>query len=128
MGLDSVELVMEIEDAFDLCIPDDDAAAMRTPRDVIDFVWAAVQQRAGGDALAHAFADLCNALREVTGREAEWSTSTELPAILPIEGGREQWDMLASRIRVLPRFERPGLVVKLGCALPVAVGLAIGVW
>ena len=38
MGLDMVEFVMAVEDAFDVAIPDEDAACLRTPRDVIDFV------------------------------------------------------------------------------------------
>lgn len=38
MGLDSVELVMAFEEEFGIRIPDAAAAAMLTPRDVIDFV------------------------------------------------------------------------------------------
>jgi len=38
MGLDSVELVMAIEEEFGIEIADADAAHMRTPRDVIDHI------------------------------------------------------------------------------------------
>ena len=38
MGLDAVELVIAWEEAFDVRFSDEDAAAMRTPRDVIDFI------------------------------------------------------------------------------------------
>jgi len=34
MGLDSVELVMEVEDAFDVQVPDERACEMRTVRDL----------------------------------------------------------------------------------------------
>ena len=38
MGLDSVEMVMEFEDEFELKIPDEDACRMRTIGDVIAFI------------------------------------------------------------------------------------------
>lgn len=38
MGLDAVELVMAYESAFEVGIPDDVAAHMRTPLDVVDFL------------------------------------------------------------------------------------------
>ncbi len=37
MGLDTVEFVMEIEEAFDISIPDDRASKMLTVRDVYEF-------------------------------------------------------------------------------------------
>jgi acyl carrier protein len=38
MGLDSVELVIEVEEAFDTPIPDEVAARMRTPGDIFDYL------------------------------------------------------------------------------------------
>ena len=38
MGLDLVELVMRIEEEFDVTIPDESAAAMTTPRHVIEYL------------------------------------------------------------------------------------------
>jgi acyl carrier protein len=35
MGLDLVELVMWVEEEFDVTIPDEAASLMRTPRDII---------------------------------------------------------------------------------------------
>ena len=48
MGLDSVELVMAFEDEFEIRIPDEVAAGMRSVRDVVDHVVAqlAAQGRA----------------------------------------------------------------------------------
>ena len=42
MGLDSTELQMATEEAFGVTFSDADAARMRTPRDVIDYVFAAL--------------------------------------------------------------------------------------
>ncbi|MCB9883904.1 MAG: hypothetical protein H6838_00345 [Planctomycetes bacterium] len=38
VGLDSVELVLAFEDEFEIRIPDEVAAGMRSIRDVVDFV------------------------------------------------------------------------------------------
>ena len=38
MGLDSVELVMAVEEEFGISIPDADAQKMLTPKEVINFV------------------------------------------------------------------------------------------
>lgn len=40
MGLDSVQLVMDLEEAFGIEIPDEDAARLETPRMVLDYVAA----------------------------------------------------------------------------------------
>jgi acyl carrier protein len=37
-SLDTVELVMALEEAFDIEIPDNDAEKMRTVQDVIDYI------------------------------------------------------------------------------------------
>ena len=37
-SLDTVELVMELEDAFDVSIPDEDAEKMQTVGDAINFI------------------------------------------------------------------------------------------
>jgi len=37
-SLDSVEIIMAIEEEFDLAIPDDDAEKFRTVRDLVEYV------------------------------------------------------------------------------------------
>ena len=45
MGLEIVEMVMEIEEAFDLSTPDQDAERIHNPREVIDYVMAHLRVR-----------------------------------------------------------------------------------
>lgn len=37
-SLDSVEIIMAVEEEFDLAIPDDDAEEFRTVRDLVEYV------------------------------------------------------------------------------------------
>ncbi|MCP5143266.1 MAG: hypothetical protein H6978_00415 [Gammaproteobacteria bacterium] len=45
MGLDSVELVLAIEEFFDIEIPDDIASEMRTPGDIYDYLIVAIEKK-----------------------------------------------------------------------------------
>jgi acyl carrier protein len=47
MGLDAVELVMAYEGEFGIEIPDADAEAMATPKDVIDYIMRFLQAAGG---------------------------------------------------------------------------------
>ena len=42
-SLDAVEIIMAIEEEYDLAIPDDDAEKFRTVRDLVDYVEKQVQ-------------------------------------------------------------------------------------
>jgi hypothetical protein len=44
MGLDGVEILVQVEDTFDIRIEDADAEQMRTPGDFIESVWSKVAQ------------------------------------------------------------------------------------
>ena len=40
MGLDSVEIVIRVEEEFDISVSDEDAAQITTPRQLIDYLMA----------------------------------------------------------------------------------------
>jgi hypothetical protein len=44
MGMDGVEIVMAVEDAFDITIADKEAEKIVTPRDLIELVMAKVRK------------------------------------------------------------------------------------
>jgi acyl carrier protein len=55
-GLDSirsVNLIVELESEFDVQISDEQAASMRTLRDVVDQVAASLTQRSGKEKVTH---------------------------------------------------------------------------
>ena len=52
MGLDLVEFVMAVEDTFDLAIPNEAAAQLRTPGDVIDYVHSQLPAASSGGCLS----------------------------------------------------------------------------
>jgi acyl carrier protein len=38
MGLDSVEIVLEVEESFGIEIPNEEAVSMRTPRQMVQYI------------------------------------------------------------------------------------------
>jgi len=66
MGLDGVEFIMAVEEAFQIAIPDADAQQMFTPGDVVTYVYARVGSEGGhGCAEQRAFYRLRHASMKV---------------------------------------------------------------
>lgn len=74
MGLDSVELVMEFEDAFEITIPDEDAEQMRTIRDVTDYVTARLAAAGRSRDRESVFAMVCTLTCEQLGTRLDQLT------------------------------------------------------
>ena len=53
-SLDIVELVMELEEEFDVQIPDTDAEKIKTVGEAIDYIEAKQKEKGGGDPAAKA--------------------------------------------------------------------------
>ncbi len=95
MGLDGVELVMAVEDAFDICINDSEAGTLLTPRRLIDFVLSKVTSTTATVCLTQrAF----NLLRKSLVRQGGWKRSAITPA-MPLGA-------------LIPRHQRRGLLAS----------------
>ena len=97
MGLDSVELVMDLEEAFGIAIPDEDAARLETPRMVLDYVAARLPAApSGGCITQQSFYALRRGLRAagITGMELRPGTPLRSLAT------RESWPVLWTRVRI----------------------------
>lgn len=107
MGLDGVELVMDIEDEFGLTIPDDEAFRLETVGDVIDYIVARLRERAGppagGCPSARTFyrlrAELAARLGVPRGAVRRGRTVGEL---VPPGPGRRGWTGLARAVGLRP--------------------------
>jgi hypothetical protein len=93
MGLDIVELVMDVEDAFGIPIPDDVAASLTTPRAVIEWIYARLPKDEGPRCLSQrAFYDIRNALVRESGlSRSQLRPETELFSVLPQSGAQRVW-------------------------------------
>lgn len=98
MGLDTVELVMELEDEFDLNIPDDVAAVLTTPGQVSDYLIAALGGRA---ALTGVCSSACSFYRLRQQLMARFGTpraavrpGTSIGELVP-GAGRRAWRAIA---------------------------------
>ena len=101
MGLDSVELVMALEEEFGTEIPDAAAERMRTPRDVIDFFAAKVYwdpHRCTSRAGFYQFRRTC--ISALGLKREQVRPDTKLIALLPPEGIRLTWQQLGEAMSV----------------------------
>lgn len=104
MGLDMVEFVMGVEEAFGIFISDADAEHLRTPGDLVDYIEARV--RAGparGCLEQRAFYRVRRAAMQVLGQPRSAVTpTTRWGALLHPRRHRRQWQLLGDVVGVRP--------------------------
>ena len=85
MGLDGVELVMAVEDAFSISIDDADAAQLLTPRLLTDYVLSKVTTTTATVCLTQRAFNLLrrSLLRHGGWKRSEIAPDTSLPGLLP---------------------------------------------
>ena len=125
MGLDTVELVMEIEEAFDISIPDDRASEMLTVGDLYEFLLEKTADstlKSSTCLTAVAFYDLRRQLRSLGLSHLEIRPKTQLDRVIPLIGRRTYWQNLSSRMDLrFPRLGRPSWLALLNCMLVAIV-------
>ena len=123
MGLDGVEFVMALEESFQICIPDEAAAAIRTPRDVVNYLLERLGQGDEGACLEQrAFYRIRSSIMRIFSTpRAAIRPGTRWDAVLPSRGRRHNWRLLAlaTRAGAWPRLPWWG-------ALPAAVATVGG--
>lgn len=109
MGLDLVELVIEVEQKFDITISDKDAGEITTVGQLFEYVVAKTADRQPTCLSSVTFYRLRRALVEVTGisRNA-LRPRCELTPLLPESDRRRYWRRVAEVTRLqLPELKRP---------------------
>jgi hypothetical protein len=128
MGLDGVDLVLGVEEAFGISISDEEAASIRTPRQLTDLVMAHLATAPSAACLSQiSFHRLRRSLiadfgisRPTVKPDSSWQH------LLPSGRRPEHWKKLSESLRlVLPPLERPGWMLWLMLIVSVAAGLWI---
>jgi acyl carrier protein len=129
MGLDTVELVLAIEEEFGVPIDDNDAAELTTPGQVTDYLFARLDRARNTCSSQARFYRLRRALVATLGvRREEIRVDTRIDSLLP-KDRRRAWDNLRRELlpNHIPRLERhPLLVAMLVLALPGLLMLSPG--
>jgi acyl carrier protein len=132
MGLDVVELVMDVEETFQIQVPDVDAAQIHTVGDLYHFILLRLPGEGRGPrrcATAVAFYRLRRALVADLGVDRRSvRPGSDLDDLLPRRSRRSTWAKLADDTHWrLPQLQRPSWLVRAMVLVLVAfqVGLAV---
>ncbi|AFD07876.1 acyl carrier protein [Solitalea canadensis] len=112
MGLDSVEILVEVENAFDISIPDREAEIVYTVGDLHDLVWKYVENKINESCLSRSlFYRLRSSFVETFKINQEhFHPNVQLNKIIPQLNRRENWKILQQDLElefpnlVLPEF------------------------
>ena len=129
MGLDPVELILEVEDAFDISITDDHAQQVRTVGDLFELIRMNRRQGASRICLSAATFRLLrrSLVDEDQPHAAQLRPKDPIEYALPISGRRQIWNSVqrSSRLR-FPDLSRPTWLVLLLFLVACSVGLNVG--
>lgn len=105
MGLDSVEYIMSLEDAFELEIPDADAAQIATPAQLIDYLCRRLGEVPTGPPLVQsAFYWLRRGLAEELALPRRTIHPASTVAQLTNRTEADLWRVVAERLAVQPKL------------------------
>jgi len=127
MGLDIVEYVVAIEDAFEITIPNADAATLDTPGKLIDYLCARLKGAPDGPPLVQtAFYRLRSALADELGVERRQVHPDSMLSDLSARTPSAVWKGVASRLgveaKLLTHAPAPQWLANLRVAPPRSVG------
>jgi len=127
VGLESVELVLSMEDAFEISISDDEAQRVFTPKDAIELISKKVQLNNDNLCLNQvAFYRLRQLLvNQFDIPRKEISPDKDLSIMLPPEKQKEFWSQLGEimGIKNTPQLSRPTWVVWVAFLFSLGFGI-----
>ena len=127
MGLELVEYVIAVEEAFEIAIPDADARRLETPNKLIDYLCARLGESADGPPLIQtAFYRLRNAIIEELGVERSGVTPQTILSELTDRSESQVWDAVARRLEVRRKVLTHAPVVGWLAKLVHAPGRSVG--
>jgi hypothetical protein len=127
MGLDLVEYVIAIEDAFEIDIPDADTIRLDTPAKLIDYLCARLGASPDGPPLVQtAFYWLRKALADELAVSRNLIRPATTPSVLTNRPENDVWRAVAARLEVNPKFLTHAPVAKWLAKLVRAPGRTVG--
>lgn len=131
MGLDGVEIVMAVEDAFDIQIEDSAAAKMLTPRVLIDYVMGKVTTTTTSVCLTQRAFNLLrrSLIRHCDLKRSQISPSTSLPSLMHRKLRRETLRKIITDLAIKhpPNLVHPNWVGAVVLGGSVLTGLFVAV-
>jgi hypothetical protein len=132
MGLDAVEIVMMVEDAFDVVIEDAEAEKMLTPREVIEHVMRKVGRTDHAQCLTQkAFHRVRASLMRKAGlKRTQIRPDIPTCVVFPLNQRKEllRTTLQDVGIKVMPELIRPKWMVALLFVGSIAFGLVTWIW
>ena len=129
MGLDAVEIVMEVEEAFDIRLEDAEVEKMDTPGDLIESVLSKVAQTGAAGCLTQRAFNLLRRklLHHLALKRRDVSPSARLADLVPRPNRSDLLQRLAAEFgtQPLPGLVRPQWLVALLTTGSLAVGIAV---
>jgi acyl carrier protein len=130
MGLDAVELVMDIEEAFDIQIPDERAAEVATVGQLYDSILEACPTRRSDDLCMSAatFRLIRRAMQSDLGLDVRRLRPRDsVDSVFPRDRRRQTWSRLADTLDLrFPKLVRPTWITALATIITVATGVGCG--
>ncbi|MFO0943130.1 MAG: hypothetical protein U0930_20535 [Pirellulales bacterium] len=128
MVLDAVELVMEIEEAFNISIPNDRACRMLTVGDVYEYILEQTPDssiESTACLTAASFYELRRHLRSLDLSQTDIRPKTKLEHAFPLKFRRNHWQKLGALMNVrFPSLSRPTWLSLFNCLLVSIVVMA----
>jgi acyl carrier protein len=128
MGLDAVELVIEVEQAFSIKIPDDEAVRMLTPGDVHEYILANTKMANNSSVClsAVAFYSLRRAAKSLGVRD-RLRPRDSTTRMIPDSNVRGFWANLQNAAQLkLPRLRRPAWMVAASSGVAILSAACFG--